>query len=119
MSDIRVRLGQQNAIKVISGLTNNTTNIISGIASLTKLNVSGEAIFTSGINISGIVTFSDRLKYIGGNYNPPNGVAYFNNTGTLVSSASTNSLMNTMSHVFISDSLGIPGWVNSIDGGTY
>ena len=119
MSDIRVRLGQQNAIKVISGLTNNTTNIISGIASLTKLNVSGEAIFTSGINITGIATFSDRLKYIPGNYNPPNGVGYFNNTGTLVSSASTNSLMYAMKHVFITNPSGIPGWANSLDGGTY
>ena len=132
MSDIRVRVGQQNTVKVISSLTGHlagiatysdksgiSTNVVGGIASVTRLNVSGEAIFTSGINITGIATFSDRLKYIPGNYNPPNGVGYFNNTGTLVSSASTNSLMYAMKHVFITNPSGIPGWANSLDGGTY
>ena len=46
MSDIKVRVGQQNAIKIISaqaGLgtdlnVNNATNVIGGIASVTTLN---------------------------------------------------------------------------------
>ena len=54
MSDIKVRVGQQNAIKIISaqaGLgtdlnVNNATNVIGGIASVTTLNVSGIASIT-------------------------------------------------------------------------
>jgi hypothetical protein len=74
MSDIKVRVGQQNAIKVLSSLSGGaafsensgtSVNVIGGIASVTQLNVSG--ITTLGItsttnltsqqlNVSGIST---------------------------------------------------------------
>jgi hypothetical protein len=53
MSDIKVRVGQQNAVKVISSLSGSNTNsfisesVIGGIASVTQLSVSG--ITTLGI----------------------------------------------------------------------
>jgi hypothetical protein len=74
MSDIKVRVGQQNAIKVLASLSGGaafsensgtSVNVIGGIASVTQLNVSG--ITTLGItsttnltsqqlNVSGITT---------------------------------------------------------------
>jgi hypothetical protein len=74
MSDIKVRVGQQNAIKVLSSLSGGASfsensgtsvNVIGGIASVTQLNVSG--ITTLGVtsttnltsqqlNVSGITT---------------------------------------------------------------
>lgn len=68
MSDIKVRVGQQNAIKVLSSLSggsafaensNVATNVIGGIASVTELNVSGISTFV------GIATFINDV-YIGG-----------------------------------------------------
>ena len=68
MSDIRVRVGQQNSIKILSSVSggaafaqnsNTSVNVIGGIASVTQLNVSGISSFV------GLATFSGDV-YIGG-----------------------------------------------------
>ena len=68
MSDIKVRVGQQNSVKVISSLSGGAafadfadiaTNVIGGIASVTSLNVSGVSTFV------GIATFKNNV-YIDG-----------------------------------------------------
>jgi hypothetical protein len=55
MADIKVRVGQQNAIKVISSISgsNNATNVIGGIASVTQLYVSGISSFSGDVFING------------------------------------------------------------------
>ena len=69
MSDIKVRVGQQNSVKLISSVSGgsaysensrNTTNVIGGIASVTQLNVSGISTFV------GVATFINDV-YIDGN----------------------------------------------------
>jgi hypothetical protein len=67
MSDIKVRVGQQNAIKIVSsvsgsagGVASLAENVIGGIASVTSLNVSGISTFV------GIATFKNDV-YIDGN----------------------------------------------------
>ena len=69
MSVIKVRVGQQNSVKIISSLAGDSTfvnyalnsvNVIGGIASVTQLNVSGISTFT------GISTFKNNV-YIDGN----------------------------------------------------
>lgn len=66
MSDIKVRVGQQNAIKIISSISGSSggtadyaANVIGGIASVTSLNVSGISTFV------GVSTFKNDV-YIGG-----------------------------------------------------
>jgi hypothetical protein len=65
MSDIKVRVGQQNTVKVISSLSGGSvsadvaTNVIGGIASVTQLDVSGISTFV------GIATFKNNV-YIDG-----------------------------------------------------
>jgi hypothetical protein len=66
MSDIKVRVGQQNTIKVVSSVSGSAggsavtaENVIGGIASVTSLSVSGVSTFV------GIGTFSGDL-YVGG-----------------------------------------------------
>jgi len=72
MSDIRVRVGQQNSIKVLSSVSGGSAfaensrtaiNVIGGIASVTQLNVSG---ITSAqqLNVSGISTFVGVATFI-------------------------------------------------------
>lgn len=120
---LKVRVGQQNSVKIISSASADippysaiaeyanfsgiSTSVIGGIAQVTQLNVSGISTFQSGIS----------FPY--GAYNPPNGVAYFNNNGTLVSSASSNSPITYSSFIFTMDSSGIPVWSNTIDGGHF
>jgi hypothetical protein len=66
MSDIKVRVGQQNTVKVVSSISGSAggsavvaENVIGGIASVTSLNVSGVSTFV------GIATFKNNV-YIDG-----------------------------------------------------
>jgi hypothetical protein len=66
MADIKVRVGQQNAVKVVSSISGSAggfaslaENVIGGIASVTSLNVSGVSTFV------GIATFKNDV-YIDG-----------------------------------------------------
>jgi hypothetical protein len=134
MSDIKVRVGQQNAIKVLSSLSGGASfsensgtsvNVIGGIASVTQLNVSG--ITTLGVtsttnltsqqlNVSGIATVSSAFYY--GQYNT-GGVAYFDSTGLMVSTGSTSSAINYTNYILTTDNVGITTWSSTIDGGEY
>lgn len=66
MSDIKVRVGQQNTVKVVSSISGaaggdavTAENVIGGIASVTSLNVSGLSTFV------GVATFKNNV-YIDG-----------------------------------------------------
>jgi hypothetical protein len=63
--NLKVRIGQQNAVKVVSGVSGllpnveNSFNVVGGIASITQLYVSGISTFV------GVATFTNDV-YIGG-----------------------------------------------------
>lgn len=76
MSDIKVRVGQQNAVRVVSSISGSAggfailaENVIGGIASVTSLNVSGlstfvgVATFKNNVYIDGDVYISDDLVF--------------------------------------------------------
>ena len=78
MSDIKVRVGQQNSVKIISSISGGSDyafystdaeNVIGGIASVTSLNVSGISTFV------GIATFKNNV-YIDGNLYISNDIAF-------------------------------------------
>lgn len=116
MADIRVRVGQENAIKVISSVSGSaggksitSTNVIGGIASVTQLTVSG------------ISTFSGDLYYMP-YYNAAfvSGIAYFDSLGKLTSTYGPSfSSINETNFVLSTNNDGTPSWANVIDGGEY
>lgn len=147
MSNIKVRVGQQNAIRVTSSISGgtafadnstNSINVIGGIASVTQLSVSGVSTF------SGISTFKDDV-YIDANlildtftansgnisgiltvgqslyYTPgqPYGIAYFDLNDRLTSTGSTSSSISFSNYVLTTNNSGVPSWTNTIDGGEY
>jgi hypothetical protein len=76
MSDIKVRVGQKNAIKVISSISGSTggksviaENVIGGIGSIRELNVSGISTFVgvstfkSDVYVDGDLIVGDDLKF--------------------------------------------------------
>ena len=76
MSDIKVRVGQQNTVKVVSSISGSAggaaviaENVIGGIASVTSLNVSGlstfvgVATFKNNVYIDGDLYISDDLVF--------------------------------------------------------
>ncbi|MEY3470461.1 MAG: hypothetical protein RLZZ575_921 [Actinomycetota bacterium] len=134
MADIKVRVGQQNSLKVvsaISGIADKTIlsqNVIGGIASVSQLNVSGVSTFVGvstfkddvyidgSLNISGILTVNQSIYYPPGN---PYGIAYFDPSDQLVSTGSTSSSISESNYILSTNNSGIPTWTNTIDGGFY
>ena len=149
MPDIRVRVGQQNAVKVVSSISGSTVaaiaeNVIGGIASVTQLNVSGVstfvgvATFNNDVYIDGDLYIGDDLNFDeftarNGNisgiltvgqsfYYPPGepfGIAYFDENDQLVSTGSTSYAITESNYVLTTDDSGVPIWSSVIDGGSY
>lgn len=122
MSDIKVRVGQQNTVKVISAISGgsafaaNATNVIGGIASVTQLNVSGISTFV------GVSTFKSNIYIDGGLYIPSAqsyGVAYFDSNDQLVSTGTTAVSISETNYIISTNSSGVPTWSDAIDGGFY
>jgi hypothetical protein len=98
----------------------------SGLVTTTDLYVSGESTLdgtvnvTGNLSITGFISVTEGLYYDLGDYNPPNGIGYFDNTGKLVSSASTTSAIDTSYYILTTEEIsGVPTWTSTIDGGIY
>jgi hypothetical protein len=147
MSDIKVRVGQQNSVKVISSISGgsnfafnavNAENVIGGIASVTQLNVSGistfvgVATFKNNVYIDGDLIFDEFISRNGNItgiltvgqslYYPagqPYGVAYFDLNDQLVSTGTTAVAISETNYILSTNNSGVPTWASVIDGGSY
>ena len=137
-SNVSVRVGQENAVKVLSSSASNSDyavnaetslNVIGGIASVSQLNVSGGST-SSFLTVTGISTFGDLS--IDGNVEFNNGRVYFpyleeygsvlylGGGFALESTESSSSPQLVESNLILStNESGLPSWSNTIDGGTY
>jgi len=105
MPDIKVRVGQQNAVKVVASAFGGSltaenaqfaVNVVGGIASVTQLNVNGISTFGGSVHIAGIttlaasggITTTGGDLFIGGSLNTNDlsvaGVATFGTTSVVV-----------------------------------
>ena len=97
----------------------------SGLVTTTNLFVSGISTFNNDLNIvsdvrvTGFVSVTEGLYYDSNDYDGPNGVAYFDNTGRLIGAASTENALTETYFILTTDSVGIPTWTSVIDGGVY
>ena len=97
----------------------------SGLVTTTNLFVSGISTFNDDLNIvsdvrvTGFVSVTEGLYYDSNDYDGPNGVAYFDNTGRLIGAASTENALTETYFILTTDSVGIPTWTSVIDGGVY
>ena len=120
----------------VTGVTTISDITIGAGSSSTKINTnSGELVLDSAagqvtvqdnLSVIGYGTFRDGLYYrsdqggINGiGYSGPNGVAYFENDGRLVSGLSTVGFLTTSNYMLTTDENNIPIWSDSIDGGTF
>lgn len=121
--DIKVRVGQQNSVKIISSVSGSAggkafqaENVIGGIASVTQLSVSGISTFVGVATFINDVYIDGNLYY--GTYNN-GGVAYFNSNGLMVSTGSTSSAIDYSNYILSTNNSGVPSWSSVIDGGSY
>ena len=131
----------------ISGVTTTNNLKVTGVSTIanitigagsssTKINtLSGELVLDSAagqvtvqddLSVIGYGTFRDGIYYrsdqngINGiGYSGPNGVAYFENDGRIVSGLSTVGFLTTSNYILTTDENNIPIWSDSIDGGTF
>jgi len=137
-SNVSVRVGQENAVKVLSSSSSGSeyainagtsSNVIGGIASVTQLSVSGITTLSSltvndlttlnSINVEGDLTVSNGRVYFP--YLEEYGsVLYLGDGFALESTESSSSPQLVESNLILStNESGLPSWSNTIDGGTY
>ena len=122
MADIKVRVGAQNAIKVLSSASggnalfaDTATNVIGGIASVTQLDVSGISTFNAGLEVVG----HSELDYV----NVSGGTGFVASTakisdltsGRVVYSGASGELQDSANLTFDGTELS----AGLIDGGSY
>jgi hypothetical protein len=84
-----------------------------------NLNVTGLSTFNGNVNVVGFVSVTEGLYYDLGDYDGPNGIAYFDNTGKLIGAASTENALTESYFVLTTNAVGIPTWTSVIDGGVF
>jgi len=97
----------------------------SGLVTTTNLYVSNTSTFDDDIAldgdliITGLASVTEGLYYDANDYDGPNGIAYFDNTGRLIGAASTENALTETYFVLTTNAVGIPTWTSVIDGGVY
>ena len=92
----------------------------SGITTTNNLYVVGVSTFTDSLNITGFVTVTQGLYYDADDYDGPNGIAYFDNTGKLISAnSSSTETLTTTNLILTTNASGLPRWSSVIDGGEF
>jgi len=103
----------------------------SGIVTTTNLYVSGTSTFDGDLDfnsnidiegnviITGFASVTEGLYYDANDYDGPNGIAYFDNTGKLIGAASTENSLTESYFLLTTNNVGIPTWTSTIDGGSF
>ena len=121
------------AAMIITGVTTSKNIQIGTATSTTKITTtSGKLVLESfedqvdvndNLQVVGYGTFRDGLYYPdsanGIGYSGPNGIAYFDATGKIVSGLSTVGFLTVSEYVLTVNSAGNPTWSESIDGGFF
>lgn len=91
----------------------------SGLTTTGTLDVNGVSTLRDNVFITGFATVTEGIYYDAGDYNGPNGVAYFDNTGKLIGGSNVSSGITTSNSILTVNASGIPTWTSTIDGGAY
>ena len=97
-----------------SGLVTTTNLFVSGISTFL-----GDKHVTGNVRITGFASVTEGLYYDANDYDGPNGIAYFDDTGKLIGAASTENALTESYFVLTTNNVGIPTWTSVIDGGVY
>lgn len=103
----------------------NNLNVI-GLSTFAGVNISSETTITADTNITGtlgvdgLVSTTEGLYYETSDINLPNGMAYFDNTGKLVTSPQSDNSIDTSNYILTTQTSNkLPVWTTTIDGGSY
>ena len=98
-----------------SGLVTSTNLFVTGLSTLI-----GNQNLTGNLSITGFASVTEGLYYDIGDFDGPNGIAYFDNTGKLIGAASTESPIATSNYILTTEDVtNVPVWTSTIDGGVF
>ena len=95
-----------------------TTNPTSKLYVDGTLDITGISSIRSNLYVTGITSVTEGLYY-DDEFDGPNGIAYFDDTGKLVGASSTETGITTSNYVLVTNESGLPQWSTTIDGGEY
>ena len=99
-----------------------TTDNILGDANTGAVQTDGGVGIAKNLSIGSSLSVKKSLFYDSENFYSPNGVAYFDSSGKLVSGLSTESPISTSNYILTTleiAGIGTPVWTSTIDGGEY
>ena len=102
----------------IGTASTNTINTLSGALTLNS-EIGFNVAISTHTNVVGYLSATDGIYYEVGDFNGPNGIAYFDSTGLLVSSASTVSAASTSNYLLTTNASGVPVWTDVFEGGSF
>ena len=113
----------------ISGVTT-AANIEIGVASTNTINsktgaltlnseIGSNVAISTHVNVVGFLSATDGIYYESGDYNGPNGIAFFDGDGLIVSSGATTSGITTSNYLLTTNAAGVPVWTDVFDGGSF
>ena len=114
-------IGSSLSVVGITSFVNTTDNIL-GNVDTGALQIDGGVGIAKNLSIGSSLFAKQSLFYDTGNFYSPNGVAYFDNSGKLVSGLSTESAVSTSNYILTTleiAGIGTPVWTSTIDGGEY
>ena len=118
--------GVSTVADITIGAGSSSTKINTNSGELVLDSAAGQVTVQDDLSVIGYGTFRDGIYYRsdpfghhGIGYSGPNGVAYFEADGRLVSGLSTVGFLTTSNYVLTTDANNIPIWSDSIDGGTF
>jgi len=98
-----------------SGLVTSTNLFVTGLSTFI-----GNQNLTGNLSITGFASVTEGLYYDIGDFDGPNGIAYFDNTGKLIGAASTESPIATSNYILTTEDVtNVPVWTSTIDGGVF
>ena len=105
-----------------SGLVTTNNLFVSGVSTFTgDVDLTGDLTLTGDTSIVGFLSVTEGLFY-DDDFSAETGVAYFNTSGKLVSSASTIGAISTSEYILttqVTSGIGTPVWTDTIDGGEF
>jgi|DEB0MinimDraft_6_1074348.scaffolds.fasta_scaffold04646_3 hypothetical protein len=118
--DINSSVDILNNLNVIGLSTFAGVNISSKTTITGETTITGDTNITGTLGVDGLVSTTEGLYYETSDINLPNGMAYFDNTGKLVTSPQSDNSIDTSNYILTTQTSNkLPVWTTTIDGGSY
>lgn len=108
-----------SGISTLGNIVVGSNTLRTKVGNLTIQSYGSEVIVNDNLRVSGILTVSEGIYYTPGNYYSPNGVAYFDNVGKIVSSGNTSFALSETNYILTTNNVGDPVWSDTFDGGVF